>query len=103
MHFIPTVILKKNSNKQQNSQDFLLKGLLKCKECGHTFSIQKNKNAKQAYTVCNYYKKYSKYNVCTPHRFNYRVVEESVLKSIREECEKYVDSTNFEKLLKYLL
>ncbi len=93
-------ILKKNSNKQQNSQDFLLKGLLKCKECGHTFSIQKNKNAKQAYTVCNYYKKHSKYNVCTPHRFNYRVVEESVLKSIREECEKYVDSTNFEKLLK---
>ena len=50
--------------------------------------------------MCNYYKKYSKYNVCTPHRFNYRVVEESVLKSIREECEKYVDSTNFEKLLK---
>lgn len=94
------VILKKNSHKQVSSQDYLLKGLLICKECGHSLSIQKNKNGKQAYTVCNYYKKHSKYDVCTPHRFNYRVIEESILNSIKDECKKYVDSTNFEKLLK---
>ncbi len=98
--YIVQDILKKNSHKQENSKDYLLKGLLICKECGHTLSIQQNKNAKQSYTVCNYYKKYSKYDVCTSHRFNYRVVEKSVLNSIKEECKKYVDSTNFEKLLK---
>lgn len=93
-------IVAKNSHQQENSNYYLLKGLLICKECGHTLSIQKNKNAKQAYTVCNYYKKHSKYDVCTSHRFNYRVIEENILNSIREECKKYVDSTNFEKLLR---
>lgn len=94
------VILKKNSHKQINSKYYLLKGLLICHDCKHTLSIQQNKNSKQAYTVCNYYKKYSKHNVCTPHRFNYKNIENNILNIIKNECKKYVDSTNFINLLK---
>lgn len=93
-------ILKSNSHMQQNSKDYLLKKLLYCKECGHSLCVCKNKNSNYIYTVCNYYKKHSKYDVCSPHRFNYKTIEKAVLKSLKEECEKYVDSTNFEKLLK---
>lgn len=97
---IVQLILKDNSHTQENSNYYLLKSMLVCKECGHTMSIQKNKNAKTPYTVCNYYKKHSKYNVCTPHRFNYNIIEENIINTIRDECTKYVDRTNFEKLLK---
>ncbi len=94
------MIIKDSSHKQENSNNYLLKSMLKCKECGHTMSIQKNKNAKTPYTVCNYYKKYSKYGVCTSHRFNYNILEKNIINTIKDECKKYVDSTNFEKLLK---
>ncbi len=94
------MILEDNSHKQKNSNDYFLKSMLKCKECGHTMSIQKNKNAKTPYTVCNYYKKFSKYGLCTPHRFNYNLLEEIIINTIKNECKKYVDSTKFEKLLK---
>ena len=94
------VILKRNSHKQVSSKDYLLKGVLFCKECSHSINIQQNKNSKNIYTVCNYYKKHSKYDVCSAHRFNYKLIEENVLNSIRDECEKYVDTSNFEKLLK---
>ncbi len=93
-------MLKSKSHIQQNSKDYLLKKLLYCKECGHSLCICQNKNSNYIYTVCNYYKKHSKYDVCFPHRFNYKIIEETILKSLKEQCEKYVDSTNFEKLLR---
>lgn len=65
----------KNKNRTENSREYLLRGFLVCKECGHTISIghttwtcngvKKHKNI----CYCNYYKKFSRYNVCTPHKW----------------------------------
>lgn len=92
-------VYKKNKYQQNNSTNYLLRGFLYCSECGHSISISK-RTEDRAYTGCTYYQKHSKFKVCTPHTMNYQKLEKEVLREIREMCKKYVDSTNFENLLK---
>jgi DNA invertase Pin-like site-specific DNA recombinase len=95
------LLIKSNRNKTMKTHDYLLKGMIKCAECGHSISIQHYKERKNNYTICNYYRKYgSKKEVCTSHRQTYEDLEKLVLKTIKEECLKYVDSTNFANKLK---
>lgn len=96
----------KNKNRTENSKEFLLRGFLICKECGHTISIgqtnwtcngvKKSKNI----CYCNYYKKFSRYNVCSPHKLDYNELEKEILKDIKQKCKKYLKTSNFEELLK---
>ena len=80
----------KNKNKNSKSHDYLFRKFLYCKECGHTISINEYKWKKQDEEIikhtcyCNYYKKYPKYNVCVPHKFDYDEFEK-VLNIIKNE------------------
>ncbi len=97
---------QKNKNRTEKSKEYLLRGFLVCKECGHTISIgqakwtcngeKKNKNI----CYCNYYKKYSRYNVCTPHKLDYDELEKEILKDIKKKCKTFLKTNNFEELLK---
>ncbi len=75
-------IYKKNSHMTKNNIDNLLKGFLYCKDCNHTIGINKNSNGKK-YCSCNYYKKYSKHELCTPHSIPYQDVENYVLNELK--------------------
>ena len=87
------LLFKGIKNQTKKSYDYLLKGLLKCNECGRSIGIQHFKDRKANYTICNYYRKYGrKKNVCSSHRFLYEDIEKIVLNQIREDCLKYVNS-----------
>lgn len=96
----------KNKNRNAKSNEFLLRGFLVCKECGHTISIGQTKWTNNGETkvknicYCNYYKKYSRYNVCTPHKLDYDELESEILKDIRKKCKLFLKTNNFEELLK---
>ncbi len=95
------LMFKSNKNKTIKTHDYLLKGMMRCKECNHSIGIQHYKERSNNYTVCNYYRKYgSRKTVCTAHRFIYEKLEKLVLKNIKEECLHYVDSHNFVEKLK---
>ena len=97
---------QKNKNRDDKSQEHLLRGFLICKECGHTISIgqakwtNKGEQKQKNICYCNYYKKYSRYNVCSPHKLDYDELEKEILKDIRKKCKKYLKTNNFEELLK---
>ncbi len=99
-------IYQKNKNRSQKSHEYLFRGFLYCKECGHTISINEYKWKKQGKEVakhicfCNYYKKYTRHNVCTPHRLDYDELEKALLKEIKKMCRKYLKTNNLETLLK---
>lgn len=98
---IVQLLIQSNKNKTGKTYDYLLKGMIKCKECHHSISIQHYKNRKVNYTICNYYRKYgSKKKVCTAHRFVYEELEKLVLENIKKECFQSVDNTNFIDQLK---
>ncbi len=87
-------IYQRNKNQGKHTQNILLKGLVYCKECGHTigFRLQKVSTKKKGevircYGNCNYWSKYKKYNVCTPHNTKYFDLEDLVLSEIRKICE----------------
>ena len=101
-----------NSNKNRGkgngvTDTLLLRGLIYCKECGHTFGfrgqVQKTKkygNVTRIYGNCNYWAKRKKQNVCTPHSVKYNEIEEAVISELKNMCQKYVDSNSLEENLK---
>lgn len=94
------LMLKSNKNKTFKTYDYLLKGMIKCRECHHSIGIQHYYNRSKNYTVCNFYRKYGiRQKGCTAHRFNYETVEEEVLKNIKEDCFRYLDQDYLEKFL----
>ncbi len=91
-------IYQHNKNKHKHSQDLLLKGLVYCKECGHTigFRLQKIKTKSKGeilkgYGNCNYWNKHKLYNVCTPHSIKYDELEQIVINDIQTICRKHLD------------
>ena len=93
-------IYSKNKNRNEKSHDYLLRGFLFCKECGHTLGIQQSSDKKRNYMICNHYRKYGKNSFCSPHSNRYEDVEELVLKEIRKMCKKCVNKKKFESILK---
>lgn len=89
-------LLAKNKHKQSSQRGELLQGFLRCKECGHVISINRSRDDKRKYCVCSFYLAHSKFKLCTPHSCNYDKLEKLVLDNIRENCKKYVDTSNFE-------
>lgn len=91
-------IYSKNSHMTKNTSNYLLKGFIYCKECGHTIGI--NTTHGKGYLVCNYYRKYSKYNACTSHHMKYDDLEKSVLKELKSFFKKCVSKKMVDNLKK---
>jgi len=75
--------------------DFLLKGLIYCRECGYPLGVVNRKNAKGEdclYFVCRTYQRSTKSGVCTCHSIKERTVTEAVIRKVRELCERHLNS-----------
>lgn len=75
-------------------------GLLYCHECGHKIGIgnvkrDRSENKQYFYTYCNYYRKNSSYNKCSPHSINYDNLENQLLKIIDKLCEEQIKQLNY--------
>ncbi|MEG1015443.1 MAG: recombinase family protein [Bacilli bacterium] len=85
----------KLSHKTSN-RDILLKGFIYCKECGHSIGINNSRDNRRHYTVCNYYRKHSKENVCSTHSMRYELLEDLVLNDVRRIYKEGVDKSKLE-------
>lgn len=93
------LLIQSNKHTTRKSYEYLLKGLLKCRECGRSISVQHFENRKTNYTICNYYRKYGrKKKVCSAHRFSYETLEKMVLERLKMMF-KNVDSSRLVKAL----
>ncbi len=86
------IILKRNSGTRHTGRnDYLLSGLLKCYECKSAIGVAKKEDKGYSYGRCQRYTKYHKYNVCTPHSFNYQKLEKRIINLLTKICEDYTD------------
>ena len=98
-------IYSKSKNRTLNSRQYLFRGFLFCYECGHSISINhltwksNGVNKYRNICYCNYYKKFSKYNVCSPHKIDYDELERIILKDIKDKFDLYLDKGRLEKYL----
>ena len=83
----------------------IFKGLMYCYECGHKIGVgnpkrdNRPKEKQYVYTYCNFYRKNSAYNKCTPHTINYNNLEEQLMDIILNMCEKYIDLVGYEDIV----
>lgn len=91
---------KNKLTHKSSNRDILFKGFMYCKECGHSIGINKSKDGKRNYTICNHYRKHCKDNFCTPHSMRYEKLEELVLKDVKSLCKKVADTKKLETIMK---
>lgn len=84
-------ILPKNVKRPEKKRFYLLDGLLYCGDCKHRITIRHQNKTGRSYTICDYYRTYSKYHFCTTHTNNYETLEKIILDNIKTICEEYLD------------
>lgn len=88
------LLISSRRSTRSRTYDFLLKGLIFCRECGHPLAVLNRKNAAGEdvlYFVCRTYQRFTKAGVCTCHSIKEETVNEAVLAKVREVCQAYLD------------
>ena len=87
------LLISSRRSTRSRTYDFLLKGLIFCRECGHPLAVLNRKNAAEdvLYFVCRTYQRFTKAGVCTCHSIKEETVNEAVLAKVREVCQAYLD------------
>lgn len=96
-----------DANYRQPTPEYqrIFKGLMYCHECGHKIGVGNSKRDNRpikkqyVYTYCNFYRKNSAYNKCTPHTMNYNNLEEQLMDIISNVCKKYIDLVGYEDIV----
>ena len=83
-------LIKSRTGVRTKSYDWLLKGLLTCKECGKKLSIvpQKHPNKTTFYVRCNTYACNTHLHLCTPHSNNLEKLTNYVIEQIKTRSNK---------------
>ena len=90
-------LIKSRTGVRTNTYDWLLKGLLTCKECGKKLSIvpQKHPNKTTFYVRCNTYACNTHLHLCTPHSNNLEKLTNYVIEQIKTRCNEFLDETKY--------
>ena len=91
-------ILEATKGSRVVQNDYLFKGLLHCYDCKGYIGIRSPDKNGNIYGRCQRYGRFGKFDVCSPHNFNYKVFEEQILEVLKEICRAYTDRTRLEKL-----
>ncbi len=86
-------LLNSRKSTRFRTYDYLLKGLIRCHECGYPLAVVNRKNAKGEdclYFVCRTYQRFTKAGICTCHAIKEQTVTQAVIKKVREVCENHV-------------
>ena len=78
---------------RSRTYEFLLKGLIFCRECGSPLGVLNRKNAKGEdvlYFVCRTYQRFTKAGVCTSHTVKVETVTKAVLAQVERLCRPWL-------------
>lgn len=89
---IVQALIESRTHTRVQKNDFLLKGLLECAECGKKLSVilQKQRSGnKILYLRCNTYASMTRLKLCTPHSNNCEKLTNKVLETIKTRLKQY--------------
>ena len=93
-------IIESTKGSRVVENDYLFKGLLRCYDCKGYIGIRSPDKNGNIYGRCQRYARYGKFDVCSPHNFNYQVFEEQMLEVLREVCKEYTNKKKLEEIAK---
>lgn len=92
--------IKSTKGSRVVENDYLFKGLLRCYDCKGYIGIRSPDKNGNIYGRCQRYGRYGKFDVCSPHNFNYQVFEESMILVLKEICKEYSGKKRLEEIAK---
>lgn len=98
---VQDILNDRTSERKTDQQlEYLLGGLLYCKDCGRSIRISKDvlKKSIRHYTQCNLYTRKGKFGVCSSHRVNYDWLEEDVIEYLQDVCEMFCKHYDFNEV-----
>ena len=93
-------ILEATKGSRIVENDYLFKGILQCFDCKGYIGIRSPDKNGNIYGRCQRYARYSKFDVCSPHNFNYQVFEYNIIVILREICKEYSYKKKLEEIAK---
>lgn len=93
-------MIKSRTGVRTKSYDWLLKGLVCCKECGKKLSLvpQKHLNKTTFYLRCNTYASNTQLGLCTPHSNNLEKITDFVIEQIKKRCKEFLNEEKYTKI-----
>lgn len=94
------LLLRSRKKTRSRTYDFLLKGIIRCHECGYPLAVINRPNAKgedTLYFICRTYQRYAKGRGCTCHSAKVDDVTKAVLEKVNHICDRYIDAFELEK------
>ena len=98
---VQDILNDRTSERKTDGQlEYLLGGLLYCKDCGRSIRISKDvlKKSIRHYTQCNLYTRKGKFGVCSSHRVNYDWLEEEVIEYLQDVCRTFCKHYDFSEV-----
>lgn len=90
--------IKTRTRTRVKKYDWLLKGIIQCKECGKKLSILASKQKSGNiifYLRCNTYATATHLKLCTSHNNNLEKVTNAVLDTVKERCKNFLDENKY--------
>ncbi len=93
-------MIKSRTATRVKSHDWLLKGLVCCKECGKKLSVveQKHPHKTTLYLRCNTYATNTHLGLCTPHSNNLEKVTDIVISQIKKRCMEFLEEERYQRI-----
>ena len=83
------------------TNDYIFKGLIRCYDCKGYIGIRSPDRNGNIYGRCQRYGRFGKFDICSPHNFNYQVFEAQMLEVLREVCKQYKNKKRLEEIAKH--
>lgn len=93
-------IIESTKGSRIVENDYLFKGLLRCYDCKGYIGIRSPDKNGNIYGRCQRYGRYGKFDICSPHNFNYQVFETSMIVLLKEICKEYSNKKKLEEIAK---
>ena len=93
-------MIKSRQGVRTKTYDWLIKGLIYCKECGKKLSLvpQKQANKTTFYLRCNTYACNTHLGLCTPHSNNLEKTTNFIIEQIKRRCKQFLNEEKYRKL-----
>ena len=88
------LLIKSRFRTRSRTYDYLLKGMIFCKDCGYPLAVINrvlSGNKPTLYFVCRTYQRFTKAKVCTSHSLRVDTVTNAVVNQVKQLCRQYID------------
>lgn len=97
-----------NSRKRTRTRtyDYLLKGIIFCKECGYPLGVINrvlSGDIPTLYFVCRTYQRFTKLRICTCHCIRVDTVTNAIVNQVKQLCRQYINRSEFGKITEYII